>query len=71
MVTLAADFARLGLELTDIQLSGTQFNAATQPRIGRIADATTDRQATAATGLGYAELEKLRALRDAARAEGG
>jgi membrane protease subunit (stomatin/prohibitin family) len=68
---LAPEFAHLGIELTDFRLNGTLFDQATQQRIGRIADITADTQAAAAGGLGYAELEKLNALRDAARNEGG
>ena len=68
---LAAEFAQLGIELTDFRLTGTVFDAATQQRIGRVADVTADNQAAAAAGLSYAELEKLKALREAARNAGG
>lgn len=68
---LAAEFAQLGLELTDFRLTGTRFDAATQQRIGRVAGVVADSQAAARAGLSYPELEKLRALRDAARTAGG
>ncbi|MCR5888216.1 SPFH domain-containing protein [Hymenobacter sp. J193] len=68
---LAPEFARLGCALTDFRINGTVFDKATQQRIGRISDVTADTQAAAAGGLGYAELEKLKALRDAARNESG
>ena len=68
---LADEFAHLGIELTDFRLSGTLFDAATQQRIGRVADVAADTQAAAAAGLSYAELEKLKALREAARNAGG
>ncbi|HET9503061.1 MAG TPA: SPFH domain-containing protein [Hymenobacter sp.] len=68
---LAAEFANLGLELTDFRLTGTVFDAATQQRIGRVADAAAAAQAAAAAGLSYAELEKLKALREAARNPSG
>ena len=68
---LAAEFARLGLALTDFRLTGTVFDATTQRRIGRVADVAADAQAAQAGGLGYADLEKLRALREAARTTGG
>ncbi|MGI4872499.1 MAG: SPFH domain-containing protein [Janthinobacterium lividum] len=68
---LAAEFTPLGLELTDFRLSGTVFDQATQQRIGEIADVTAESQAAAAGGLSFADLEKLRALRDAARTSGG
>ena len=62
---------KLGFTLTDFRVDGTLFAEQTQERIGRIADVTADSQAAQAGGLTYAELEKLRALRDAARNEGG
>ena len=62
---------KLGFTLTDFRVDGTLFEEQTQERIGRIADVTADSQAAQAGGLTYAELEKLRALRDAARNEGG
>ena len=68
---LAAELAQLGLALTDFRLNGTLFDSATQRRIGRVADVTADSQAAATAGLSYAELEKLRALRAAARNAGG
>jgi membrane protease subunit (stomatin/prohibitin family) len=68
---LAAEFAQVGIELTDFRLTGTVFDAATQQRIGRVADVAADAQAAAAAGLSYAELEKLKALREAARNPGG
>lgn len=68
---LAPEFARLGCTLTDFRINGTVFDKATQQRIGRISDVTADTQAAAAGGLSYAEREKLKALRDAARNESG
>ena len=68
---LAAEFAQLGLELTDFRLTGTRFDAATQQRIGRLAEVAAGSQAAASVGLSYPELEKLNALRDAARTSGG
>ena len=62
---------KLGFTLTDFRVDGTLFDEQTQERIGRITDVTADSQAAQAGGLTYAELEKLRALRDAARNEGG
>lgn len=68
---LAAEFAQLGLELTDFRLTGTQFDAATQQRIAQLAGVAATSQAAVGAGLSYAELEKLNALRDAARTSGG
>lgn len=65
------DFQDLGLALTDFKIIGTQFDANTQRRIGEIADLTTQSHAAQQAGLSYVELEKLRALRDAAKNEGG
>jgi membrane protease subunit (stomatin/prohibitin family) len=67
----AAEVAQLGMELTDFRLTGTVFDAATQQRIGRVADVAADTQAAATAGLSYAELEKLKALREAARNANG
>ena len=68
---LNTHFAELGLELTDFRIEATAFDEATQERIGRIADLTAESLAAAEVGLDYVQLEKLRALRDAARNEGG
>ncbi len=65
------EYTALGLELTDFRIIGTIFDEQTQERIGRIADISTDVKAAERAGLSYVELEKLRALRDAARNEGG
>ena len=68
---LNIEFQSLGLELKDFKIQGTSFDMETQERIGRIADMTTDNRAAAEAGLSYVEIEKLKALRDAARNEGG
>ena len=70
-ILLNEETQKLGFTLTDFRVDGTLFDEQTQERIGRIADVTADSQAAQAGGLTYAELEKLRALRDAARNEGG
>lgn len=61
----------LGFVLTDFKLNGTLFDEGTKERIAKIADITADALAAEEGGLTYVELEKLRALRDAARNEGG
>ena len=61
----------LGLELTDFRIESTSFDDETQKRIGKIADMTTEALSATEVGLDYVQLEKLRALRDAARNEGG
>ncbi len=65
------EYTTLGLQLTDFRIVGTQFDERTQERIGRVADVSADIKAAQQAGLGYVELEKLRALRDAARNESG
>lgn len=68
---LNAEFARLGFALTDFKLEGTVFDKDTQGRIRRIADTTADALAAAQGGLSYAESERLKALREAARNKNG
>lgn len=65
------EVSNLGFILTDFKLNSTTFDEATRERIGKIADITADAMAAGEGGLTYVELEKLRALRDAARNEGG
>ncbi|MEC5143251.1 SPFH domain-containing protein [Chitinophaga sp. 212800010-3] len=68
---LNKDFESLGLEINDFKILGTQFDEKTIARIGGIADITSQNKAAQEAGLSYTELEKLRALRDAARNPGG
>lgn len=68
---LTADFLGLGIGIQDFRLSGTHFDDETLERISRIADVRADRLAAEQAGLDYVTLEKLRAMRDAARNEGG
>lgn len=68
---LKAEFNILGVELMDFRIDGNSFDEETVARIGRIADVSADSLAAAQGGLNYVELEKLRALRDAAKNEGG
>jgi len=64
-------FKELGFELKDFRIEGTSFDEATQGRIGKIADVNADVQAAKLAGLDYAQMEQLKALRDAAKNEGG
>lgn len=68
---LNTEFTNLGFELKDFKIQGSSFDRETQQRIGKIADITAESRAASEGGLSYVELEKLRALRDAARNEGG
>lgn len=71
IVQLESDFKSLGLLITDFNITGTLFDEKTIERIGRIADVSADAVAAQKVGLNYVDLEKLRALRDAAKNEGG
>lgn len=69
--SINAAVEQFGLLLTDFRISATSFDDETQDRIGKIADLTGEALAAAEVGLDYVQLEKLRALRDIARNEGG
>lgn len=68
---LHTEYEKLGMTLTDFRIESTSFDEHTMKRIGEVADITSGTKAAAEAGLSYAELEKLRALRDAAKNEGG
>ncbi|MHC5310275.1 SPFH domain-containing protein [Myroides sp. LJL116] len=62
---------KLGLVLTDFQVESCSFDENTKEHIQKIASMTTEALAAEQVGMNYIELEKLRALRDAAQNEGG
>lgn len=64
-------FSKLGIELTDFRIEGTNFDEATLKRINRIADLTAEAYAAKAIGLDIAYLQQLEAMREAATNEGG
>lgn len=68
---LNEEYEKIGLQLSDFRINGTHFDADTLERIGRVADITTDVLVAENAGLDYVALEKLRAMRDAAKNEGG
>ena len=68
---LTKDFQKLGFKITDFRIEGTNFDDATLRRINRISDLTAEAQAAQAVGLDYASFQKLEAMREAARNEGG
>lgn len=68
---VSPDFGTLGFEMTDFRIEGTDFDADTVARIGRIADMSAEAEAARRVGVSYAELQRLQALRDAAKNEGG
>lgn len=69
--TLQATFNDLGLSLTDFRIEATSFNDETVERINKIADSRTDALSAEQVGLNYVDHEKLKALRDVAKNEGG
>ena len=73
LVKMAAkdDFAPFGLELSDFRIENTDFDEDTQSRIRTIADTQAQSLAAKSAGISYAEMQKLGALRDAAKNEGG
>jgi membrane protease subunit (stomatin/prohibitin family) len=70
-IKLSIAFRKLGFDITDFRIEGTDFDEETLKRINRIADLTAEAQAAKAVGLDYAKLQQLEALREAAKNEGG
>lgn len=68
---LQLEFQKLGFEITDFRIEGTDFDAGTLKRINRIADLMAEAQAAKAVGMDYASMQQLEAMREAARNEGG
>jgi len=66
-----SEFIKLGFEITDFRIEGTNFDERTEDRINRIADVSAEAQAAAKAGINYTEMQKLQAMRDAAKNEGG
>ena len=67
----ATELEQLGLELIDFRVNSVTFDEDTMERIGRIANMTAEQRAAAEVELDYVSMQKLEALRDAARNEGG
>lgn len=70
-IKLSMLFRKLGFDITDFRIEGTDFDEDTLTRINRIANITAESQAANAAGLDYASLQQLEAMRDAAKNEGG
>lgn len=68
---LKKDFAKLGFSLTDLRIEGTNFDDDTLDRINRISNISAEALAAKAAGLDYANFQKIEAMRDAAKNEGG
>lgn len=62
---------QLGIGLTNFGINGTQFSEQTNEQIQKIIASQSDKVAASAVGLNYVEHEKIKAMRDAARNEGG
>ncbi len=71
LAKMGPEFAKLGFAITDFRIEGTDFDDGTKLRIGALSDKLADRTAAERLGISYGELQKLMALRDAARNEGG
>jgi membrane protease subunit (stomatin/prohibitin family) len=65
-----AIFKDLGFELLDFRIEGTSFDDETNKRISGISDIHAEVQAAKLAGIDYVELQKLKALKDAAKNEG-
>ncbi len=64
-------FIQLGFRLTDYRIEGTSFTDATNAQIAKITTVQADVQAARMAGLDYTQMEQLKAMRDAAKNEGG
>lgn len=63
------DFTPFGLELSDFRIENTDFDDDTQSRIKTIADTQAQVVASQSAGVSYTDMQKLGALRDAAKNE--
>lgn len=63
-------FADLGFEVLDFRIEGTQFDQETLDRIGEVSDIQAEVKSAKIAGVDFAELQKLKAMRDAAKNEG-
>ncbi len=62
-------FEDLGFEIIDFRIEGSQFDRETLNRINEISDVQAEVNAAEIAGVNFAELQKLKALRDAAKNE--
>lgn len=63
-------FEDLGFELLDFRIEGTSFDEETTQRIHEISTVQADAMAAKVAGVDFAQLQQLKALRDAAKNEG-
>ncbi|QQS58848.1 SPFH domain-containing protein [Candidatus Peregrinibacteria bacterium] len=60
-----------GFTLTDFRIEGVDFSQETLDHVHRIAEITAEKRAAEEAGVDFTDLQKLTALRDAAKNEGG
>lgn len=65
-----AIFTDLGFELLDFRIEGSSFDEDTNKRIGEISDMQAEVHSANIAGVDFAELQKLKAMRDMAKNEG-
>jgi len=65
-----AIFQNMGFKLLDFRIEGTSFDDETNKRIATISDMTAEVKAAKLAGLDYEELQRVKAMRDAANNEG-
>ena len=63
-------FEDLGFKLLDFRIEGTSFDKSTNDRIDEISNMQAEVKAANIAGVDYAELQKLKAMRDMAKNEG-
>ncbi|NRD20855.1 SPFH domain-containing protein [Winogradskyella eckloniae] len=63
-------FEELGFQLLDFRIEGTSFDKDTNKRIDEISNMQAEVKAANIAGVDYAELQKLKAMRDMAKNEG-
>ena len=68
---LNSNFSSLGFELTDLKVQGASFNQQTQQQMNQLANARAGSLAAEQAGLSYSEIEKIQAMRDAAKNSNG
>ncbi len=65
-----AIFEDLGFKLLDFRIEGTSFDPETEKRIGEVSDIQAEVTSANIAGVDFAELQKLKAMRDMAKNEG-
>lgn len=63
-------FSNLGFQLLDFRIEGTQFDQETIDRINEISQVQADVTAAQIAGVDFAQLQQLKAMRDAAKNQG-